>query len=72
MLFQQFRQPRLLLVLVIFLISVAILWGVRNALFPFILGLGVAYLISPPSNWLQGCAPTSLKEQHLARPLASF
>lgn len=70
MLFQQFRKPRLILALVVFLSVVLLLWLVRGALFPFLLGLVIAYLITPLVNRLQGWMPNALKRRYLARPAA--
>lgn len=70
MLFQQFRKPRLILALLVFLAIILLLWVVRGALFPFVLGLVIAYLLTPPVNRLQGWMPDALKRRHLARPVA--
>ncbi|HYN88918.1 MAG TPA: AI-2E family transporter [Ardenticatenaceae bacterium] len=64
------RRPRLVLFLVVALLVVAVLWAARGALFPFFLGLVVAYLLVPLVNRIQGAMPESFREHALARPVA--
>ncbi len=47
------RRNRLVLIVLLFCLIAGIFWAARNVLFPFIVGLVVAYLLAPLINWIQ-------------------
>ncbi|MCZ7573192.1 MAG: AI-2E family transporter [Ardenticatenaceae bacterium] len=65
-----FRQPRFLLFVVVSALILAVLWAARGALFPFALGLVVAYLLIPLVNHVQAAMPAGFRSHGLARPVA--
>ncbi|MDQ4079089.1 MAG: AI-2E family transporter [Chloroflexota bacterium] len=67
-----FREPRLILFFVVALLFLLIVWLAWSAVAPFILGLVVAYLLTPFVNWLHERMPEQLKQRGVARPLAIF
>ena len=64
------RRNRLILIGLLMLIIGAMLYVARAALFPYLFGLVVAYLVLPLVNWLDGHMPQRLQERRLSRPLA--
>ena len=64
------RRNRLVLIGVLLFIIGFMLYVARAALFPYVLGLVVAYLVLPLVNLLDRHMPRFLKEHKLARPLA--
>lgn len=64
------RRVRIGMVVVPILLGAFIVWNERAALFPFLLGLAIAYVISPAVNWLVGVAPFRETRPYLARGLA--
>ena len=51
------RWARTILVTVIIIVTLAVLYRVRDALTPFVLGLFLAYLVLPAIDWLQAHLP---------------
>lgn len=52
-------------------IVVAIIaWNARTALFPFVLGTAIAYVIAPAVNWIAGVLPFRQARPHLTRGIA--
>jgi predicted PurR-regulated permease PerM len=45
-------------------------WQARTALFPFLLGAGIAYVIAPAVNWLVAIMPFRARRPYFARGLA--
>jgi predicted PurR-regulated permease PerM len=64
------RRNRLVLVGVLMLIIGAMLYVARAALFPYLFGLVVAYLVLPFVNWLEQQMPPMLQKRRASRPLA--
>ncbi len=64
------RRNRLILIGVLVLIVGAMLYVARTALFPYVLGLVVAYLVLPVVNFLERHMPHKLRQRKLVRPLA--
>jgi predicted PurR-regulated permease PerM len=64
------RRNRLILIAVLAFILGAMLYVARAALFPYALGLVVAYLVLPAVNLIDRHMPQALRERKLARPLA--
>jgi predicted PurR-regulated permease PerM len=64
------RRNRLILIGLLALILGAMLYVARAALFPYALGLVVAYLVLPAVNLIDRHMPQALRERKLARPLA--
>lgn len=70
MLLRRLRRPQLLFFLLVAALLLWLLWHLRAALTPFIIGLIGAYLILPLVSHLQKVMPRRLKERGMARPLA--
>lgn len=64
------RRNRLILVGVLVFIVVAMLYVARGALFPYLLGLVVAYLALPLVNLLDRYMPRPLRKRNISRPLS--
>ncbi|MFZ5916595.1 MAG: AI-2E family transporter [Chloroflexota bacterium] len=64
------RRNRLVLILVLGLIVGAMVFVARAALFPYLLGLVIAYLVLPLVNWFERRVPAFLKRRQLARPFS--
>ncbi len=64
------RRNRLILIGLLALVIGAMLYVARAALFPYVLGLVLAYLVLPIVNWLDVHMPHRLQERRVARPLA--
>jgi predicted PurR-regulated permease PerM len=64
------RRNRLVLVGILALIIGLMLYVARAALFPYVLGLVVAYLMLPLVNLLDRHMPRLLQKRRMARPLA--
>jgi len=64
------HRNRLILIGVLVLIVGAMLYVTRAALFPYLFGLVIAYLMLPLVNLLDRHMPRLLREHKLARPLA--
>lgn len=64
------RRNRLILIVILILLVGGMLYVARAALFPYIIGLVIAYLVLPLVNLLNRIMPAGLTERGLSRPLA--
>lgn len=64
------REPRFVLFLLVTTLTLVVLWAARGALFPFAVGLVVAYLLVPLVNRVQAAMPEGLERHALGRPIA--
>ncbi len=64
------RRNRLILLVILVLLVGGMFYVARAALFPYILGLVIAYLVLPLVNFLNRIMPASLAKRNLSRPLA--
>jgi predicted PurR-regulated permease PerM len=64
------QRNRLLLWLALGLLVGGMIWAARAVLFPYLLGLVLAYLLLPLVNWLDRHMPARLSAWRVARPLA--
>lgn len=64
------RRKRLILWIALAVFVGTLLWAARAVLFPYILGLVLAYLLLPVVNWLDHQMPKKLQSWHVARPLS--
>jgi predicted PurR-regulated permease PerM len=64
------RRNRLILVLLLLLLACWMLYVAKLALFPYIIGLVVAYLVLPLVNFLDRRMPSRLHDKNLSRPLS--
>jgi predicted PurR-regulated permease PerM len=64
------KRNRLILWAALALLVGLMLWAARNVLFPYVLGLVLAYLLLPLVNWLDRHMPERLRGWKVARPLA--
>jgi predicted PurR-regulated permease PerM len=64
------RRNRLILWAVLIVLVGGVIWATRKVLFPYILGLVLAYLLLPLVNWLDRHMPARLRAWRVARPLA--
>lgn len=64
------RRNRLILVVLLLLLVCWMLYVAKSALFPYIIGLVVAYLVLPLVNFLDHRMPPRLRERNFSRPLS--
>ncbi len=64
------RRNRLILVVLVLLLVCWMLYVAKLALFPYIIGLVVAYLVLPLVNFLDRRMPSRLRDRNLSRPLS--
>jgi len=64
------KRNRLLLWLALAVLLVVTLWVARGVLFPYIVGLVLAYLLLPLVNWIDRRLPSPLKKRRISRPMA--
>jgi predicted PurR-regulated permease PerM len=64
------RRNRLLLWAGLVLLIGAVLWGTRQVLLPYVLGLVLAYVLFPVVNWFDRHMPDRFHNWQIARPLA--
>jgi predicted PurR-regulated permease PerM len=64
------RRNRLLLWAGLVLLIGAVLWGARQVLLPYVLGLVLAYVLFPVVNWFDRTMPDRFHNWQIARPLA--
>ena len=64
------RRNRLILVVLVLLLACWMLYVAKLALFPYIIGLVVAYLVLPLVNFLDRRMPSRLRDRNLSRPLS--
>ncbi len=64
------RQKRAILWIAMGLLVGGTIWAARNVLFPYLLGLVLAYLLLPLVNWLDDHMPKRLHDVGVARPLS--
>jgi predicted PurR-regulated permease PerM len=64
------RRIRIAMVIVPVLLAVFIAWNARTALFPFVLGVAIAYVIAPAVNYIALVLPFHATRPYFARGLA--
>ena len=64
------RRNRLLLWAALILLLLGLLWAARGVLFPYALGLLLAYILLPLVNWLDRHMPARFRKWGIARPLS--
>jgi len=64
------RRNRLILVVLLLILVCWMLYVAKSALFPYIIGLVVAYLVLPLVNFLDRRMPSRLRDRKLSRPLS--
>ena len=64
------RRNRLVLVIILMLIIAGMIYVARAALFPYIFGLVIAYLVLPLVNLLDRHMPDLFQKHNLSRPLS--
>jgi predicted PurR-regulated permease PerM len=64
------RRNRLILVVLLLFLICWMLYVAKSALFPYIMGLVVAYLVLPLVNFLDRRMPPRLCDRNLSRPLS--
>jgi predicted PurR-regulated permease PerM len=64
------RRVRIAMVFAPILLALFIAWNERTALFPFLLGVAIAYVIAPAVNWIAAVMPWRQRDPYLARGLA--
>jgi predicted PurR-regulated permease PerM len=64
------RQKRMILWIAMGTLVGLVIWAARGVLFPYLLGLVLAYLLLPLVNWLDRHMPDRLHTRRLARPLS--
>jgi predicted PurR-regulated permease PerM len=64
------RRIRIAMVVVPVLLAVFIAWNARTALFPFVLGVAIAYVMAPAVNYITAWLPFHLTRPYLARGIA--
>jgi len=64
------RRIHIAMVFVPIVLVLFVAWNERTALFPFLLGVAIAYVIAPAVNWIAGVMPFRHRDPHLARGFA--
>lgn len=64
------RRIRVAMVIAPVLLALFVAWNERTALFPFVLGVAIAYVIAPVVNVIAALMPFREAKPHLARGLA--
>jgi predicted PurR-regulated permease PerM len=64
------RRNRLILVVLLLLLVCWMLYVAKSALFPYVIGLVLAYLVLPLVNFLDRRMPSRLRDRNLSRPLS--
>jgi predicted PurR-regulated permease PerM len=64
------RRNRLILVVLLLLLVCWMLYVAKTALFPFVIGLVIAYLVLPLVNFFERRMPPRLRDRNLSRPLS--
>lgn len=64
------RRIHIAMVFVPIALVLFVAWNERTALFPFLLGVAIAYVIAPAVNWIAGVMPFRKRDPYLARGLA--
>ncbi len=64
------RRIRVAMVVAPVLLAVLVAWNARTALFPFVLGVAIAYVIAPAVNYITAWLPFYRTRPYLARGLA--
>lgn len=64
------RRVRIAMVFLPIVLALFIVWNERTALFPFFLGVAIAYVIAPAVGWIAGLMPFRHRDPHLARGFA--
>lgn len=64
------RRIRTAMVIVPVIVGLYVAWTARTALFPFVLGVAIAYVIAPAVNRISALMPLHHRQPHLARGIA--
>jgi len=64
------RRIRIAMVIAPVIVVAFVAWNARTALFPFVLGAAIAYVIAPAVNWIAAVLPFRRTRPHLARGIA--
>jgi predicted PurR-regulated permease PerM len=64
------RRVRTGMVIVPVVLGLYIAWQARAALFPFVLGVAIAYVMAPAINWIAAVIPFRRSRPYLARAIA--
>ena len=64
------RRIRIAMVIVPVLLAALVAWNARTALFPFVLGVAIGYVIAPAVNGIAAVMPFRHTKPHLARGIA--
>jgi predicted PurR-regulated permease PerM len=64
------RRVRIGMVALPVLVALFVAWNARTALFPFVLGMAIAYVIAPAVNSIAGIMPFRVTRPYLARGAA--
>jgi len=64
------RRLRIAMVLAPILLALYVLWSVRTALLPFVLGIAIAYVIAPAVSWIAVRLPFYRARPYVARGVA--
>jgi predicted PurR-regulated permease PerM len=64
------RRIRIAMVVAPVIVVAFVAWNARTALFPFLLGTAIAYVIAPAVNWIAGVMPFRRSRPYLARGVA--
>jgi predicted PurR-regulated permease PerM len=64
------RRIRIAMVIAPVIVVAFVAWNAKTALFPFVLGVAIAYVIAPAVNWIAAVLPFRRRRPHLARGIA--
>lgn len=64
------RRLRIAMVIGPVILAMFVAWNARTALFPFLLGLAIAYVMAPAVDWIAGVMPFRRARPYLARGVA--
>jgi len=64
------RRIRIAMVFAPIAVGLFIAWNERTSLFPFLLGMAIAYVIAPAVNWIARLMPFRRRDPYLARGVA--
>ncbi len=64
------RRIRIAMVIAPVVLAMFVAWNARTALFPFVLGVAIAYVMAPAVGWIAGVMPFRHARPYLARGVA--
>jgi predicted PurR-regulated permease PerM len=64
------RRVRIAMVFAPIALGLFVAWNERTSLFPFLLGMAIAYVIAPAVNWIAAVMPFRHRDPYLARGVA--